>query len=132
MPAVTHEGIVGKVLRTTPHYSDIITILDNLSSIDAIVQRSRARGIVEGQTDSSCILKYVLRTDDIETGDVIISSGLDGVYPKGLMLGRVNKVSKKSYGITQDVEVRPSVDFSRLEEVLVILKQDKTIQANEI
>lgn len=127
MPVVTHEGIVGRVLRVTNTTADIITILDNLSSIDAIIQRSRVRGIIEGQTDTSCILKYALRTDDIIVGDIIISSGLDGIYPKGLMLGRVLKVNKKSYGITQEVEVKPSVDFSRLEEVLVILKPDKTV-----
>lgn len=127
MPVVTHEGIVGRILRTTPHYSDVITILDNLSSVDAIIQRSRARGVLEGQTDSSCSLKYVLRTDTVDVGDVVISSGLDGVHPKGLMLGHVSKVNKKSYGITQEVEVRPSVDFSKLEEVLVILKEDKNL-----
>jgi rod shape-determining protein MreC len=127
MPVVTHEGIVGRVLRTAAHYSDVITILDNLSSIDAIIQRSRARGILEGQSDTSCLLKYALRTDDIEVGDVAISSGLDGIFPKGLMLGRVSKVSKKSYGITQEIEVKPSVDFSRLEEVLVILKLDNSV-----
>ncbi len=122
MPVVTHEGIVGRVLRVTKNYSDILTILDNLSAVDAVVQRSRARGVVEGQTDNSCILKYVLRTDDIEAGDVVISSGLDSIYPKGIQIGQVTKVNKKSYGISQDVEIKPSVDFSKLEEVLVILK----------
>jgi len=124
MAVVTHEGIVGKILRTTPEYSDVLTMLDNLSSIDAIVQRTRARGLVEGATDFSAILRYALRTDDIEVGDVVVSSGLDGVYPKGLMLGSVIKVTKKSYGVTQDVELRPSVDFSKLEELLVILRTD--------
>ncbi|MBI2604505.1 MAG: rod shape-determining protein MreC [Deltaproteobacteria bacterium] len=127
MAVVTHEGVVGKILRTAPEYSDILTMLDDLSSIDAIVQRSRAHGLLEGMTDTACILKYVLRTDDIEAGDTIVTSGLDGIYPKGLMLGNVLKVAKKSYGITQTVVVRPSVDFSKLEEVLVILKQDKNI-----
>lgn len=124
MAVVTHEGIVGKVLRTTADYADVITVLDNLSAIDSIVQRSRARGVLEGATDWTCILKYVLRTDDVEVGDTIVSSGLDGIYPKGLLLGTVIKVSKKNYGITQEVEVKPSVDFSKLEEVLVILKPD--------
>lgn len=128
MAVVTHEGVVGKILRVTQDYADVITMLDNLSSIDAIVQRSRARGVIEGATDSSCILKYALRTDDIELGDVIVSSGLDGIYPKGLMLGSVVKVSKKTFGVTQNVEVRPSVDFSKLEEVLVILKIDQHIE----
>jgi len=127
MPVVTHEGVVGKILRTTASYSDVITILDNLSSIDAIVQRSRARGVLEGSTDFSCLLKYVLRTDDIEVGDTIVTSGLDGIYPKGLMLGSVIKVGKKNYGITQDIEVRPSVDYSKLEELLIILKPDTQI-----
>lgn len=95
MPVVTHEGVVGKILRTTGEYADVITVLDNLSSIDAIVQRSRARGLIEGATDFSCILRYALRTDDVETGDVIVTSGLDGVYPKGLMLGSVIKVNQK-------------------------------------
>ena len=128
MAVVTHEGVVGKILRATADYSDVITMLDNLSSIDAIVQRSRARGLMEGATDTSCILRYALRTDDIEVGDVIVSSGLDGVYPKGLMLGSVIKVEKKAYGVTQYVEVKPSVDFTKLEELLVILKPDQHSQ----
>lgn len=127
MAVVTHEGIVGRILRVTADYSDVITMLDNLSSIDSIVQRSRARGLIEGATDTTCILRYALRTDDIEVGDVIVSSGLDGVYPKGLMLGNVIKVEKKSFGVTQNVEVQPSVDFSKLEEVLVIIKQDQHV-----
>jgi len=127
MPVLTHEGVVGKVLRTTANYSDIIEMLDNLSSVDAIDQRSRARGVLEGATDFSCILKYALRTDDIQVGDTIVSSGLDGIYPKGMMLGTVLKVNKKNYGITQDVEVRPNVDFSKLEEVLVIMKPDMNV-----
>lgn len=127
MAVVTHEGVVGKVLRTTAGYSDVITLLDNLSAIDAIVQRSRAKGMLEGATDFSCILKYVLRTDDVEVGDMAITSGLDGIYPKGLLLGTVIKVNKKSYGMTQEVELRPSVDFSKLEEVLVILKRDPNV-----
>lgn len=124
MAVVTHEGVVGRILRTTEDYADVLSILDNLSAVDAIVQRSRARGILEGATDYSCILRYVLRTDDIEAGDTVITSGLDGVFPKGLLLGTVTKVNRKSYGISQDVELKPSVDFSKLEEVLVILKQD--------
>lgn len=127
MAVVTHEGVVGKILRVTAEYSDVITMLDNLSSIDAIVQRSRARGVLEGATDASCILRYALRTDDIEMGDVIVSSGLDGVYPKGLMMGTVTAVKKETFGVTQYVEVKPSVDFSKLEEVLVILKPDQHV-----
>ncbi len=121
MAVVTDEGIVGRIWRTTHSTSDIVTMLDPLSAIDAIVERSRARGIVEGLTDDDCQLKYALRTDDIQPGDILISSGLGGVFPKGITAGTVSKVNRKSYGITQEVEVRPSVDFSKLEEVLIIM-----------
>ena len=124
MAVVTDEGIVGRVLRTTRRTSDIVTILDLLSAVDAIVERSRARGIVEGLTDDSCQLKYALRTDDIQPGDILISSGLGGIFPKGIAVGTVSKVNRKPFGISQEVEVRPSVDFTKLEEVLVVMNGD--------
>ena len=122
MAVVTNEGVVGRVMRTTKNTSDIVTILDLLSAVDAIVERSRARGIVEGMTDDVCQLKFALRTDDIEPGDVLISSGLGGIFPKGAPVGAVSKVKRKPFGITQEVEIRPSVDFSKLEEVLVVTR----------
>lgn len=120
MSVVTNEGVVGRVLRTTATTADVVTILDLLSAVDAIVERSRARGVVEGLTDEVCQLKFVLRTDDIEPGDVLISSGLGGIFPKGVPVGTVSKVSRKPFGISQDVEVRPAVDFSKLEEVMIV------------
>lgn len=122
MPVVNSEGLVGRVLRTTPTTADVVTILDLLSAVDAIDKRSRARGIVEGMTDEVCQLKFALRTDDIQPGDLLISSGLGGIFPKGVPVGSVAKVDRQPYGITQTVEVRPSVDFSKLEEVLIITK----------
>ncbi len=124
MAVVTEEGIVGRVLRTTPNTSDIVTVLDLYSAVDAIVERSRARGVVEGLTDDTCQLKYALRTDDIQPGDTLISSGLGGIFPKGVAVGTVSKVNRKAYGITQEVEVKPSVDFSKLEEILVVKNGD--------
>lgn len=125
MAVVNAEGVVGRVLRTTHFTSDVVTILDSLSAIDAIDKRSRAHGIVEGMTDQACRLKYALRTDDIQVGDVLISSGLEGIFPKGIPLGTVSNVTKRAYGITQNVEVVPSVNFSKLEEVLVIVGRSK-------
>jgi len=124
MAVVTDEGIVGRVWKTTGTTSDVVTIVDLLSEVDAIVERSRARGIVEGLTDDSCQLKYALRTDDIQPGDILISSGLGGIFPKGVAVGTVSKVNRKPFGITQEVEVHPSVDFSKLEEVLVVLNKE--------
>lgn len=120
MAVVNDQGIVGRILRATADTADVVTILDLLSAVDSVVRRSRVRGIVEGMTDEICQLKFALRTDDIVPGDVLISSGLGGIFPKGIPVGTVSDVTRKKYGITQSVEVRPSVDFSRLEEVLVL------------
>ncbi len=125
MPVINSEGIVGRVLRTTDSTADVVTLLDLLSAIDALVKRSRVRGIVEGMTDEVCHLKFALRTDDVQAGDLLLSSGLGGVFPKGLPVGTVSNVVRQPYGITQNVEVRPAVDFSKLEEVMVITSHEK-------
>lgn len=120
MAVVTSEGIVGRILRTTPQTADVVTILDLLSSVDGIDERSRARGVIEGHTDESALFRYVLRTDDIQVGDTLVTGGLGGIFQKGIPVGVVARVNRKPFGISQDVEVRPSVDFTKLEEVLVV------------
>lgn len=124
MAVMNAEGVVGRILRVDENTSDVVTLLDPLSAIDAYIMRSRARGIVEGLTDSLCQLKFALRVDDIQPGDLLLSSGLGGNFPKGVPVGTIIKVTRKSFGITQKVEVKPSVDFSKLEEVLVVTKTD--------
>jgi rod shape-determining protein MreC len=121
MPVVTWEGVVGRVMRTSPGSSIILLVIDRNSSVDVLVQRTRTKGIVEGDGESRCQLRYVPRTADIQIGDRIITSSLGGVFPKGLSMGDVVRVAQKEYGLFQQVEVRPSADFLRLEEVMVIL-----------
>lgn len=120
MSVVALEGVVGRVLRVGPDYSDVLTLLDSSSAVDAIVQRSRVRGIIEGKGERYFTMKYLRRTDDVQEGDVIISSGIGGIFPKGLLLGKVEAVRKKNHGISQDVEVTPMVEFAKLEEVVVV------------
>lgn len=120
MAAITPEGIVGRVLRVGSDYSDVLTILDSSSAVDALVQRSRSRGIAEGLTEDAIVIKYLRRTDDIQAGDLVVSSGIGGIFPKGLTIGKVSSVKKQSFGITQTVEVAPAVDFSKLEEITLI------------
>lgn len=120
MAVVTPEGIVGRVLRATTHYSDVLTLLDSSNAVDALVQRSRARGVIEGMSENLLTFKYLRRTDDIEVGDMVVSSGVGGLFPKGLVVGKISRVERKSYGITQYVEVTPMVDFTKLEEVTVV------------
>ncbi len=131
MSVVTYEGVVGRVLRTTATTSDVVTILDLLSAVDTVIERSRARGVVEGLTDELCQLKFTLRTDDIAVGDLLLSSGLGSVYPRGVAVGTVSRVKKKPFGITQDVEVKPTVDFTKLEEVMVVTNQQVEVLERE-
>jgi rod shape-determining protein MreC len=113
------EGIVGQVFLASDHAARILLISDHNSGVDALVQRSRARGIVQGTVDGGCVLKYVKRTDDVQVGDLLVTSGIDGIFPKGLPVGRVISVDKRGQGLFQHAEVQPHVDFDALEEVLV-------------
>jgi len=122
LPVVISEGIVGQITDASYHQSKVLLIIDQNSAVDTLVQRTRARGIIEGISTDQCFLKYVLRKYDIQVGDSVVSSGLDGVFPKGLRVGQVSGVIKRNAGIFQDVTVTPYVDFEKHEEVLVILK----------
>ncbi len=121
MPVVAPEGIVGQVITASFNYSKVMLMIDRSSAVDALVQRNRTRGIVEGETDETCRFKFVLRKAEVKVGDTVVSSGLDGLFPKGLRVGFVKEVSKVEPGIFQVVQIEPFVDFARLEEVLVIL-----------
>jgi rod shape-determining protein MreC len=120
MAVVALEGVVGRVIRVSKDFSDVLTLLDSSSAIDGLIQRNRSRGIVEGLGGLNLSMKYLRRTDEVLVDDVILSSGIGGLFPKGLNIGKVISASKKNYGISQDVEVAPAVDFHRLEEVVVV------------
>lgn len=122
MAVIAAEGVVGRIIGVSDRYAKVLFIIDPNSAIDALVQRTRSRGIVEGETSESCRFKYIVRKADIETGDTVISSGLDGLFPKGLRVGSISEISRPSSGLFQEVKIRPFVDFTRLEEVLVILE----------
>jgi len=122
MPVIVPEGIVGQIVTSSSHYSKVMLIIDRSSAIDARVQRTRARGIVEGEGEQYCRFKYVLKKACVSVGDTVISSGLDRIFPKGLMIGRVEGISSGQSGIFQEVKIRPFVDFETLEEVMVIIR----------
>jgi rod shape-determining protein MreC len=123
-PVITMTGLVGYVYRLTPNYADILTILDQNNRVDAIIANSRSHGIVEGTSGFKTRLKHVNRTEKIEVGDEVITAGLGTIYPKGIKIGKISKVDKENFGITQDVEIDPSVDFNKLEEVVVLLEEE--------
>ena len=120
MAVVTPLGVVGKVVSVTGRSAKVILLTDANSGIDVMVQRTRSRGIVSGSLDSGTVLKYMKRSEDVQVGDRLITSGLDGVFPKGLMAGTVIKVNKQSLGLFQSIEVLPAVQSALVEEVLVV------------
>jgi rod shape-determining protein MreC len=128
MAVISPEGVIGQILKTAPHYSTVLLITDYSSAIDSIIQRTRAKAIVEGKGENRCQLKYLLRTEEVIIGDIVVTSGLSGNFPKGLMVGEVRKVDKKGYGIFQYAELVPSVNLTKLEEVLVITGSSLPLQ----
>ena len=122
MAVVNSEGLVGRVIGVSNHHAKVLLILDGNSAVDAFIQRSRARGVLMGLGRELCLLKYVQRNEDVQVGDQVISSGMGGVFPKGLLLGTVQEVVRGSFGLFQRVEVKPTVNFSRLEEVMVAIE----------
>ena len=128
MAVISPEGVVGQILKTAPHHSTVLLITDYNSDVDAIIQRTRAKAIVEGIGGNRCQLKYLLRTEEVVVGDIVITSGLSGIFPKGLMIGEIRKEEKLSHGIFQYAELAPSVDLAKLEEVLVIVQPSPPVQ----
>jgi rod shape-determining protein MreC len=120
MAVVTPLGVVGQVVAVTPRTAKVLLLTDPNSGVDVFVQRTRARGIVSGSLENGTIMKYVKRTEDIQEGDRLVTSGVDGVFPKGIVVGAVTKVRKEVLGLFQSIEVLPAVNLARTEEVLIV------------
>ncbi len=119
LPVVVSEGVVGHVIKVAPNYSRILLITDRNSAVDALVQNSRVRGIVKGDSSKKCFFRYALRNDKIQIGEIVISSGFDQIFPKGLKVGEVIDVKKEPSQLFQKIIIKTCVDFDKLEEVLV-------------
>jgi rod shape-determining protein MreC len=120
LPVLAPQGIVGRIVGVYPEYSKVMLIVDRKSSADAMVQRTRVRGMLKGKGGNRCALEFVPKNADVQVGDLVLASGLVGLYPKGLVLGKVTAANKKNPGVFQEIEVTPSADLSTLEEVLVV------------
>jgi len=120
----THQGIVGRILDVAADTSKVLLITDINSSVDSLVQRTRARGIVEGRASNLCELKYVSSSDDVRPGDLVVTSGLCGIFPKGLTIGKVTHVEKDSFDLFQYVELTPGARLNKLEEVCILFPEN--------
>lgn len=120
MAVVTPMGVIGKVVTVTGRTAKVLLLTDPNSGIDVLVQRTRSRGIISGSLESGTVLKYIKRSEDVQEGDRLVTSGLDNVFPKGMLVGTVIKVRKQSRGLFQNVEVMPAAQASLVEEVMVV------------
>jgi rod shape-determining protein MreC len=127
MAVITADGIVGKVLRADPansHVSQVLLIDDQTSGVGAILDKTRLQGILRGTPAGEVVLEKVMSDESVPAGEMVLTSGGDGIFPKGLRAGRVTKVAQGS-DLFLNIHVRPAADLSRLEEVLVVTKIDE-------
>jgi rod shape-determining protein MreC len=125
MPVIAPPGLIGRLVDVSWNVSRVLLFIDENSNIDAIVQRNRTQGIISGAGSGGMILKYISKTQDVQKGDVIVSSGMGGIFPKGWLIGQVINVDRQEASLFLKIKVAPFVDFSKLEEVL-ILSSDET------
>jgi rod shape-determining protein MreC len=128
MPVVALDGAVGTVLRVAGDKVDVQLTVDSGFGVDVVVERTGARGFVRGSGNRSRYLarvEYVQRVDEVDVGDLLLTSGVGCRFPAGIQVARVTKVVKRDFGIYQSVEAQPTVDFSRLEEALIVLSDSK-------
>jgi len=128
MPVVSSAGVVGYVASVEGRYAQVVLAVDPRSSIDVLVQRNRSRGVLEGLGTRNAYdarIAYLLRRDVVEVGDIVVTSGMGGRFPSDLVVGRISAVVSRDFGLFQEVVVEPAVDFSRLEEVFVVVGEDR-------
>lgn len=123
LPVITSDGVIGTTLKSAGDTVDVRLVVDAGSAVDVVVQRTGARGIVGGSGDDKRSLvkvQYVQRTDEVEVGDLLVTSGVGRRFPKGIPVATVTEVIKRDFGMYQEVIAAPAVDFTRLEEVMIV------------
>lgn len=120
MPVVTDRGLVGRVTRVGPNVAEVVLLIDPASVVTARVLNSRVTGVVRGSVDAGLVMDRIPQGEALSPGDIVVTSGLGGTYPDKLVVGQVTEVSKRDADIFQTARIRPTVDFGRLETVLVI------------
>lgn len=129
MPVLHAFGVVGRILKVTQFYSDVLLITDINSNVSALTQRGRIRGIVVGWTKKLLHLKYISHDADVRIGDRVVTSnfGLRGIFPTGIPVGDITAIKSENNGLEQSVIVTPAVELHRVEEIFVMLKEQDAL-----
>mgnify|MGYP000061753774 CR=1 FL=1 len=123
MVVVNAQGLVGRITEVYPHRAKVLLIIDERSKVGVRNQRTRDIGILQGKGEEEvCELKYLLTKADVKIGDKVVTSGLGGLFPKGILVGEISYIGRNPDQLFQKVEVKPTVDFEKLEELFVIKK----------
>lgn len=125
MPVLGTAGLVGQIIAAASGSARVLLLTDHSSGIDALIQGSRARGLVEGTGGATCRWKFVLAGEEVKIGDRVITSGADGIFPKGLLIGTVSSVEEAGKGLFKSIEVTPVENFLKLESVAVVTSKVK-------
>jgi rod shape-determining protein MreC len=120
MAVIAPSGVVGRIVVPSARSAKVQLLIDRNAAAGAIIERSRAQGVVVGAGDGRLLLEYMSEAAEVVVGDDVVTSGIDGIYPKGFVIGKVDGV-ERSGGAYKHISVRPAVDFSSLEDVLVVL-----------
>jgi len=128
MPVVCDHGLVGLVTATTPNASRAMLLVDRRAAVDAVIERSRALGIVRGAGTDSLEFAFLVRDADVRVGDAVLTSGIGGVYPKGLRIGKVVSVQANKADLVHTAQIAPAVDFGQLETAFVSLARGPSMR----
>jgi rod shape-determining protein MreC len=121
MPVITDRGLVGRVVTVGPNVSEVLLLIDPASAVNARVQNSRVTGIVRGSLDGGLIMERMPQGETVSPGDIVLTSGLGGNFPDKLVVGQITEVEQRDSDMFQSARIRPTVDFGKLEEVMVIV-----------
>ena len=119
MAVISPAGVVGRLILPSRRASKVQLLIDSNAAAGALIERTRVQGVVMGLGDGMLKMQYVPGTADVKTGDLVVTSGIDGIYPKGFVIGTIDRADRGA-GAYHEITVRPAADFSRLEEVLIV------------
>lgn len=131
MPVIADQGLVGKVTTVSRNAAEVQLIIDPQSSVGGRDLSTRARGIVEGSMTDILKFNYVPKDSQVKKGDRIVTSGYGGIYPSGILIGKVSQVEERRYDFYQQIEIVPFVDFDALEKVLIVTNPPPKVDFQE-
>jgi len=120
MPVMTERGLVGRVTAVGPNSAQVLLLIDPASAVNALIQNSRATGMVRGNIDGTLLMERIPQSEKLNSGDIVLTSGLGGNFPDKLVIGQITEVLQRDQDMFQTARVRPTVDFGKLETMLII------------